>query len=243
MARTLSHSRNRNRTETRDSEIGAGEAPVVYERQVGTALLGLTAVVVGAWGLICGYVGPYFGFRPLNFNPWIGSLQEGLLHAAPGAAAVVAGLILIAMGPARRAVGRFGLVLPAVLLLAAGAWFVIGPTAWPTIERGRVFLAASPLRNLLNVACSAYAPGLILVMLGGMALKASIVPPVAYQDPMTPAEADRRPLEEDRDRTSAMPVADRTSAMPVADRTSAMPVADRGPAEAGDGPTAARTGV
>lgn len=167
------------------------EVPITYERQVGAGLLGVTAVIVGAWGLICGYIGPYFGFRPLAYNAWTGSLQEGLLHAAPGAAAVVGGLILMAMGPARRAVRRFGLVLPGALLLAAGAWFVIGPVAWPAIESGAAFVGAGPLRNLLNVAGASYAPGLALVMLGGMALKASIVPPVAVEDPMEPVEADR----------------------------------------------------
>jgi hypothetical protein len=147
-------------------------------------------VLVGAWGLICGYVGPYFGFRPMGYNAWSGSLQEGLLHAAPGGAAILGGLMLMAIGPARRVHG-FGFVVPAILVLGAGAWFVIGPVAWPVIESGSAFVSASPLRNLLNVAAASYAPGLALAMLGGMALKAAIVPRIAVADPMTPVEADR----------------------------------------------------
>lgn len=164
-------------------------APVIYERQVGGALAGIAAIIVGAWGAICGYIGPYFGFRPVTYRAWTGSLQEGLLHVAPGAAAIVAGFLLLAVGPARRRASRFAFTLPAVLLLAAGAWFVIGPVAWPSIEPGVAFLPAHPLRNLLDVACASYAPGLVLVMLGGMALKALTVPPVAVEDPMIPAEA------------------------------------------------------
>ena len=213
-----------------DADVRAAETPVVYERQVGASLMGLTAVLVGAWGLICGYIGPYFGFRPLDYNAWTGSLQEGLLHAAPGGVAIAAGLMLMAMGPARRAVHHFGLMLPALALLAAGAWFVIGPVAWPAIEVGPAFTAASPLTNLLNVACASYAPGLVLVMLGGMALKASIVPRRAVEDPMTPVEAGRRPVVE-------------TNRRPVNSARTTDATTTTGRTVAEDEPTAARTGV
>lgn len=165
-------------------------APRVYERPTGAALTGLAALIVGAWGALDGYVGPYFGFRPVANQVWVGNWQNGLLHLAPGAVAAAAGLMLLAMGPARRSVRGGALVLPAVLLLAAGAWFVIGPVAWPTFQSGPAFqpvLSAS--RNLLNVACASYAPGLVIVMLGGMALKAGSVPAVPVTDPYTPAEA------------------------------------------------------
>lgn len=171
-----------------------GYGPVAYERQVGTAVAGGLAVVAGVWGGICGYIGPYFGFRPLADTTWVATLQEGLLHVAPGAAAVVAGLMLLGLGPARRAASRWALMVPAVILLAAGSWFVIGPVAWPAIESGAAFLPASALRNLLDVACASYAPGLVMVMLGGMALKAATVPLVAVRDPMTPAAGPAAPL-------------------------------------------------
>lgn len=165
-------------------------APRVYERPVGAAFAGAAALIVGAWGALAGYLGPYFGYRPVAQHVWVGNLQNGLLHLLPGAVAAVAGLMLLAMGPARRSVRGGAFMLPAVLLLAAGAWFVIGPVAWPVFEHGPAFhhvLSAS--RNLLDVAGSSYAPGLFLVMLGGMALKAGMVPLVAVDDPYTPAEA------------------------------------------------------
>ena len=71
--------------QTRVLETRPAGPAMVYERQVGAGLLGLTAVLVGAWGLICGYIGPYFGFRPIDDHVWTGSLQEGLLHAVLGA--------------------------------------------------------------------------------------------------------------------------------------------------------------
>jgi hypothetical protein len=142
--------------------------PAIYERPVGAAFTGLLALVIGAWGAIAGYIGPYFDYRPVALQTWVASLPNGLLHLLRG--------------------GAF--MLPAVLLLAAGAWFVIGPLAWPTFEHGDAFVTGvSATRNLLNIAGSSYAPGLALVMLGGIALKAGSVPPVPVGDPYTPAEA------------------------------------------------------
>lgn len=164
----------------------------VYARPTGAAITGLTALVVGAWGAVASYIGPYFGFRPVDDQVWVGSLQNGLLHLLPGCAAAAAGLMLIGMGPARRSI-RGALLLPALLLAAAGAWFVIGPPAWPTFESGAAFhQAVSPLRNLLNVACSSYGPGLLLVLLAGMAMKAGTTRPIPVEDPMMPAEAASR---------------------------------------------------
>lgn len=189
MASAVKH---RRRVDLRSRTAGSTPAtgPTVYERPVGAAFAGLLALVVGAWGAVAGYVGPYFGFRPVAHTTWVTNLDNGLLHLLPGAVAVAAGLMLMAMGPARRGVRGSAFTVPALLLLAAGAWFVIGPVAWPTFEHGSAFVTGvSPLRNLLNVACASYAPGLVLVMLGGMALKAAAVPRMAVEDPYTPAEA------------------------------------------------------
>jgi hypothetical protein len=181
-------------TDRRAPGVAPAPGPVASRRpgrSPGVALAGLAAVVVGAWGAVCGYVGPYFGFRPLAVRTWVGSLQEGLLHLAPGAVAVVAGAVLMALVRPRRAGGRGLVGLCALALAAAGAWFVIGPVAWPAIESGAAFLPAGPLRHLLDVAAASYAPGLVLAALAGMAAKAAMVGPGRndWVDPMTPVEA------------------------------------------------------
>ncbi|MDE3203744.1 MAG: hypothetical protein KGQ66_05935 [Acidobacteriota bacterium] len=131
-------------------------------------------MVVGAWAALAGYVGPYFGFRPVAHRVWVADLPNGLLHLLPGAVAAAAGLMLLAVAPSRSRTARASIALPALLLVAAGAWLVVGPTAWPVIESGNPFVTGvSALRNLLNVAGASLAPGLVLVLLGGMALKAS----------------------------------------------------------------------
>ncbi len=174
--------RHRHGVDLRSPAAGGsvGATPIMYERPVGAAVTGLLALLVGAWGALAGYVGPYFGFRPVAQTTWVTNLDNGLLHLLPGAVAAAAGVMLLAMGPARRAVRGGAFALPALLLVAAGAWFVIGPVAWPTFESGSAFVTGvSPLRNLLDVACASYAPGLAVVMLGGVALKAAAVPRVA----------------------------------------------------------------
>lgn len=187
----------RNRSVRNRSTTGTYEAApaVEYARPTGTALAGTAAVLVGAWAAVCVYVGPYFGFRPTTHGTWAWTLDNGLLHLLPGAVAVVAGLVLMAFGPARRRVSGGAFTVPALALMAAGAWLVVGPPAWPTFESGAVFATGvSATRNLLDVACSSLAPGLVLAMLGGMAWKAATVRPVAIGGP-TPSGGPMMPSE------------------------------------------------
>jgi hypothetical protein len=152
-------------------------------RPTGAAFTGLLALVVGAWAALATYLGPYFDFKPVSNGAWTATLQSGLLHLLPGAVAAAAGLLLMAVGPARRAAGAGALLLPAVALIAAGAWLVVGPTAWPVMHSGPAFhTGVSDLRNLLNVACSSLAPGLVLTALGGMAAKTAVTRPVTVID-------------------------------------------------------------
>jgi hypothetical protein len=76
-------------------------------------------------------------------------------------------------------------LLPSVLLILSGAWFVIGPWAWPTFESGAAFAAApTATRSLLDVAAASLAPGLVLAVLGGMAWKSAMTAPA----PVTEAQ-------------------------------------------------------
>lgn len=174
-----------------------GTAETVTERRttvrpVGASFAGGAAVLVGAWGAVAGYVGPYFGYRPTSATVWDWNVQNSLLHLAPGALAVFAGLLLLAFSPSRGAGRRGALVLPAVLLAVAGAWFVIGPVAWPTFESVPAFTPVLDAgRNLLNQACSSLAPGLVLAALSGMALKAAMARPSVHEVVPVPAGGPR----------------------------------------------------
>jgi hypothetical protein len=145
-----------------------GVGPRVRALPPGASLAGLLSIIVGAWAAICVYVGPYFAFRPTTHSAWAWTTQNGYLHLLPGAVAVAAGLMLL---PARR---RGATSLPGLLLIAAGAWLVIGPVAWAVIGSGQVWAAAGPNRELMYQALASLAPGILLAAAGGSALKSAV---------------------------------------------------------------------
>ncbi|HEY3811351.1 MAG TPA: hypothetical protein VGL49_07945 [Acidimicrobiales bacterium] len=164
-------------------------------RPLGAAGVGLLSLLVGAWGGIAVFVGPEFGYRPTNAGAWDWTMQNWLLHLIPGAVGLAAGLLIMVMTPRRRA-GAGGLLgLPALLLVAAGLWFVIGPAAWPTFESSAPFaLGASANMSFLNQLGSSLGPGLLLAIFGGMALKAGLArPAVAVAEPTAGGPLDAAP--------------------------------------------------
>ncbi|HLI53314.1 MAG TPA: hypothetical protein VKU88_03230 [Acidimicrobiales bacterium] len=156
----------------------------VRVRPLGASFVGLLALLVGIWAAIAVYVGPYFGYRPTSAAVWTWNTQNWLLHLAPGAAAGVAGLLLLAVGPARRMVLGGAITMPALLLLLAGGWLVVGPAAWPLIESGPAFNSATTsMGSFLYQIGTTLGPGVVLTMLGGMALKAGLARPVVEAVP------------------------------------------------------------
>jgi hypothetical protein len=150
------------------------------------------AALAGAWGAISVFVGPVFGYQPTSASSWDWTIQNWLLHLAPGAGAVTAGLMIMSLIPSRRAgAGGPGVGLAALLLVAAGAWFVIGPALWPTFESSSVFMTGTSSGTaFINQLGSSLGPGLLLVMLGGMALKAAIARPrVTLAEPAGAADS------------------------------------------------------
>ncbi len=153
----------------------------VSVRPIGAAEVGLLAALVGAWGAISVFVGPIFGYQPTSAGSWAWTTQNWLLHLLPGAVAVVAGLMILSASPSRRHEGTGAPIgLAALMIVVAGAWFVIGPAAWATFESGPPFATGtSPMTSFLHQLGSSLGPGLLLAVLGGMALKAVIARPAA----------------------------------------------------------------
>ncbi len=153
----------------------------VVVRPIGAAEVGFLAALVGAWGALSVFVGPYFGYRPTSPGTWAWTTQNWLLHLLPGAVAVGAGLMILSASPSRRRAGTGAPIgLAALLLVAAGAWFVIGPALWATFESGQPFATGvSAWTSFLNQVGSSLGPGILLATLGGMALKAVVARPAA----------------------------------------------------------------
>ena len=137
----------------------------------GLGLLGLLAILIGAWGGVVPYLGPTFGFHSTAAGSWFWNWQHALLYLIPGAATVLMGLWMWVLAARTRAgAGRFGSLLAGLLLLAAGAWFVLGPVVWPIFYSTAVFEPASATTNFLHQLGYNFGPGLIIAALGGMTL-------------------------------------------------------------------------
>jgi hypothetical protein len=89
-------------------------------------LSGLLLVLLGTWGALVPFVGPYFHYAYTPDTGWTYSSGRLWLEILPGAATVLGGLIVLAS--AYRPVAHFGAWLAAV----SGAWFVLGGIIGPT---------------------------------------------------------------------------------------------------------------
>lgn len=149
-------------------------SPVSAARRALLSFSGLLVALVAAWGGIVPYLGPRIGFG-LNGQPaWRMSEANTVLHLVPGAVGVLCGLVILGAGPAfiraRFSAGFFGLVA-----MAAGAWFVVGPAAWPLLQSGAngggAFVSGSVgVRGFVYQVGYQWGPGLLMVALAGIAV-------------------------------------------------------------------------
>ncbi len=84
------------------------------------ALSGLLLVLLGAWGALIPFVGPYFDYAYTPDRTWAFNSGRFWLSVLPGVLTVLGGLIVFFS--ANRAIAVFGSWLAAI----SGVWFVIG---------------------------------------------------------------------------------------------------------------------
>jgi hypothetical protein len=128
-------------------------------RTVTARLLGLLLVLLGAWGGIVAYIGPRIGFRMDSAAAWAWTTSRGELHAAPGAAVVMGGLLLMFATP--RALARIG----ALLAVLGGMWFVVGPlfaSMWLG-SNAETQLASSTLSEAARPLGYHYGTGILII--------------------------------------------------------------------------------
>jgi hypothetical protein len=89
-------------------------------------LSGLLLVLLGAWGALVPFVGPYFHYAYTPDTGWTYTSGRLWLEILPGAGAALGGLIVLAS--AYRPAAHLGAWLAAV----SGAWFVLGGIIGPT---------------------------------------------------------------------------------------------------------------
>jgi hypothetical protein len=81
---------------------------------------GLLLVLLGAWGALAPFIGPYFHFAYTPDSAWTSTLGRLWLEIIPGVTTVIGGLILLVS--AFRPVAMAG----AFVAAAAGVWFALG---------------------------------------------------------------------------------------------------------------------
>ena len=163
-----------------EGDISAPPVPLAVQdmnavgriRPAGLKFAGLFTLLLGAWAGIVPFVGPSFGYSVDRTGSWHWSLPHALLWLAPGAAACLAGLVMMGLIPrGLGGRGRLGSGFAGLLAIASGAWLVVGALAWPILESSRtVFAAASPFHEFTYQVGSSIGPGVLLSLLGAFAL-------------------------------------------------------------------------
>jgi hypothetical protein len=236
---------------TRQHSRSARGEPVVVRWPRGLWAIGTAVVLVSAWGALVPFLGPAIGFHADDSPSWNWSDAHFWLYVLPGAVGFLAGLAIAGRARAGRAAARLSIAFLGLVLGAVGAWFALGPDAWPVVGSGTVFSAsATPLDHFTAVVGYNVGVGLVLALLGGMVLKAGVgerdvvlgrVPTTPYDEPVPaePVPAAPAPAATGQATTTAAPYATdpaTTTATPYATGPATAP------ATAGPYPAPATTG-
>lgn len=145
---------------------GSGQhlAPIAL---AGVLAAGVVTLVAGAWGGIVPFAGPGVGFAPAHATAWHWNLADALQSALPGTVAVLCGLLmLLALVRVRRGAGRALLVPAGILALAAGAWMVLAPWAFPLVGGIQPLPRVTTTAELWRLLGYHLGPGVVLVASG-----------------------------------------------------------------------------
>jgi hypothetical protein len=132
------------------------------------ALSGMLLVLLGAWGALIPFIGPYFHYAFTPDHTWTYNTGRLWLEVLPGAAVLLGGVIT--MLASTRPTAVFGAWLAAL----GGGWFVVGrplSTLWTT---GGVVAAGHPVGDTVASAAEniGFFAGLgaVVIFLAAMAL-------------------------------------------------------------------------
>lgn len=145
-------------------------------------LSGTLLVLLGLWGGLLPFAGPYFGFGFAPDDTWVYDTDRLQLSIAPAAAVVLGGLIVLAA--ANRAFAMFGAWLAAL----GGAWFVVGTsvaTLWDVQGIGAP-LGSGEGQRLAEQLSGFTGLGVVIAFLAGLALGRFAV--VGAREAVPPAE-------------------------------------------------------
>jgi Flp pilus assembly pilin Flp len=130
------------------------------------AVSGVLLILLGAWGGLVPFVGPYFHYAYTPDTPWHFTLARLWLEVLPGAAAVAGGVLVTVS--TRRLLTAGGMVLAAL----AGAWFAVGNAVnslWPHLGTPGVPLGSAGRMGLEEIGFFT-GLGIVIVFIAALAL-------------------------------------------------------------------------
>lgn len=99
--------------------------------------IGVLLMLLGAWGGVIPFVGPYFGYAFTPDKHWAYTSGRLWLSIVPGAVAVIGGLLVLAFDR----IAALGGLLAAL----GGAWFVLGQSIVADALSGHSISSGSPV--------------------------------------------------------------------------------------------------
>jgi hypothetical protein len=143
-------------------------AGMLQMRRSRGAFSGTLLVLLGLWGALVPFVGPYFHYAYTPDTAWTYTTARLWLEILPGAAVLLGGFLLII------AAGRHIALFGALLAVAAGAWFTLGPVLSP-LWNNHVQMGGSPSSSTIFMRIMEelgffYALGVVTVFVAAAAL-------------------------------------------------------------------------
>ena len=159
--------------------------PMRLPRTTG-ALSGVLIIILGVWGGLVPFIGPYFHYAFGSYTAWHFTANRFWLDILPGAVAVIGGLMLLRSS--RRSSG----VLGGWLAIAAGVWFAIGPVVslwWHATGNPIGAPVGGHIRQSLELLGYFYALGAAITGLAAFAMGRFVSRPRVAEEPFVAAGA------------------------------------------------------
>jgi hypothetical protein len=163
-------------------------AGMLQMRRSRGAASGFLLVLLGIWGALIPFIGPYFHYAYTPDTTWTYTTSRLWLEILPGAAVFLGGILLMI------ATGRHIALFGAILASAAGAWFTLGTLLSP-LWNNNVPMGGSPAGSTVFIRVMEqlgffYALGVVIVLIaaaaaGRITSVASGIAAVRSADPVT----------------------------------------------------------
>jgi hypothetical protein len=176
-------------------------AGMLQMRRSRGAFSGFLLMLLGLWGALIPFVGPYFDYAYTPDKAWTYNTGRLWLELLPGAAVFLGGFLLMV------ARGRHTALFGALLAAVAGAWFTLGPVLSP-LWNHHVPMGGSPASSTVYMRIMEQlgfftALGVVIVFVAAVALGRIASVPSGIREieeaPETTVPADTVPVETIRD--------------------------------------------